>query len=77
MIQDAAKESDKERERLIEIQRLCESKKREMIDQESLLRTKQAELDMAINRAKQKEVITRKKHQTFILFYTIFHIKTF
>ncbi|CAO1427379.1 unnamed protein product [Diamesa hyperborea] len=52
---DAAKESDKERERLIEIQRQCEAKKREMIDQESLLRTKQVELDMAINQAKQKE----------------------
>ncbi|CAO1422321.1 unnamed protein product [Diamesa serratosioi] len=53
--EDSAKDSDKERERLIEIQRQCEFKKREMIDQESLLRTKQAELDMAINRAKQKE----------------------
>lgn len=55
-LQDAANQSDRERQRLIELQRQCETKKRELIDQENLFRSKQTELETAINRAKAKEV---------------------
>ncbi len=55
-LQDAAKEAEKERERLIEIQRQFEARKRELFDKESGLRTKEAEFEVAINKTKAKEV---------------------
>ncbi|XP_062555145.1 fas-binding factor 1 [Armigeres subalbatus] len=54
--EDAAKQSDAERERLLNLQRQFETKRRELINQESQLRTKSSELETAINSAKQKEL---------------------
>lgn len=54
--QDAAKESEKQRERLIEMQRICEIKRHELMDQESAMQAKHSELENSIFRVKQKEV---------------------
>jgi len=55
-LQDAAKQSEKERERLIEMQRQFEGKRHEMMDRENSLRVKQSELENSIIRTKQREV---------------------
>ncbi|KXJ83964.1 hypothetical protein RP20_CCG024917 [Aedes albopictus] len=54
--EDAAKQADVERERLLQLQRQFEAKRRELINQESQLRTKSSELETAINGAKLKEL---------------------
>lgn len=54
--QDAARQSDLERERLIEAQRKFEIKKRELIDQENAIRAKEADLHLALENANLKEV---------------------
>jgi Fas-binding factor 1 len=54
--EDASKQADTEREKLLEIQRQFEMKKRELVNQESQLRVKENELEMAISAAKMKEL---------------------
>ncbi|KAG5670570.1 hypothetical protein PVAND_000823 [Polypedilum vanderplanki] len=53
--EEAAKQSEKERERLIEMQRQCDAKRHEMMDRQNTLRVKQSELENSIIRAKQRE----------------------
>ncbi|XP_070493942.1 calponin homology domain-containing protein DDB_G0272472-like [Chironomus tepperi] len=53
--EDAAKQAEKERERLIEMQRQLEGKRHEMMDRENALRVKQSELENSIIRTKQRE----------------------
>ncbi|CAG9806295.1 unnamed protein product [Chironomus riparius] len=53
--EDAAKQSEKERERLIEMQRQLDGKRHEMMDRENALRVKQSELENSIIRTKQRE----------------------
>lgn len=53
--QDAARQSDIERTRFLEMQRKYESHKRELIDKENDLRGKELELECSINSAKDKE----------------------
>lgn len=55
-IKDAARQHDMERERLIEMQRTYEARKRELIDRENELRDKQNNLDSAMNNLVIKEV---------------------
>lgn len=52
---EAAHQSDLEREALMGIQRQFELKKREMIDYENRIRRKEAELEMVLQVAKQRE----------------------
>lgn len=62
MFQDAARQSDVERERFMEMQRQFEVKRRELVDLESSLRAKEAELerlkDHAFAREKSAEAAT-------------------
>lgn len=53
---DAAKQLEKERERLIELQRQFDVKRHEMMERENVLRNKQTEMENSIARAKQREV---------------------
>lgn len=55
-IQESAKESEKQRERLIELQRVNDVKRHELMDQENSLRTRETEMENSIIRAKQREV---------------------
>lgn len=54
--QDAARQSDLERERLLDAQRKLETIKRELIDQENAIRAKETDLQLAISNTKSKEV---------------------
>lgn len=65
-LKDAAKEADKQRERLIEMQRVFEAKRHELMEQESSLRAKQSELENSIFRTKQKEVCERYQTRMFL-----------
>ncbi|XP_055528318.1 fas-binding factor 1 [Wyeomyia smithii] len=53
--EDAARQSDKERERLLQLQRQFESKRRELINQDSVVRARAVELENALTSAKAKE----------------------
>lgn len=53
---DAARQSDLERERHIEQQRKFECRRRELIDQENGIRSRETELETAINETKSKAV---------------------
>lgn len=53
--QDAARQSDEERERLLGQQRRYEKKKRELIDQENSLRSRENDLEIALNSARARE----------------------
>lgn len=53
--QDAIRQSDIERERLLDMQRKTEIFKRNLIDQENSLRAKDGDLELAINSANAKE----------------------
>ncbi|XP_058832517.1 fas-binding factor 1 [Topomyia yanbarensis] len=52
--EDAAHQCDQERERLLQLQRQYETKRREMIGQESQLRAKSSELENAISNARTR-----------------------
>lgn len=56
MIQEAAKDSEKQRERLLEMQRANDVKRQELMDQENSLRTRESEMENSIMKAKQSEV---------------------
>lgn len=53
--QDAIRQSDLERERLLDMQRKTEILKRSLIDQENSLRAKDGDLELAVNSANAKE----------------------
>ncbi|XP_053686100.1 fas-binding factor 1 [Sabethes cyaneus] len=53
--EEAARQSDKERERFLQLQRQFESKRRELISQNSAMQNKSIELENAISSAKAKE----------------------
>ncbi|KAL1382795.1 hypothetical protein pipiens_013226 [Culex pipiens pipiens] len=53
--EDASRQAELERERLLQLQRQFEAKKRELFDQESQVRAKASELETAIGTAKLKE----------------------
>ncbi|XP_039444696.1 trichohyalin [Culex pipiens pallens] len=53
--EDASRQAEVERERLLQLQRQFEAKKRELFDQESQVRAKASELETAIGTAKLKE----------------------
>ena len=53
---DAARQSDLERERLMAMQRQLEIKKRDIIDQENTIRSKELDLEAALGAAQMKEV---------------------
>ncbi|CRK87852.1 CLUMA_CG001639, isoform A [Clunio marinus] len=53
--EEAASESEKQRQRFIEMQRLYEIKRHELMDQENSLRVKQSELENSIFKMKQRE----------------------
>ncbi|XP_055596088.1 fas-binding factor 1 [Uranotaenia lowii] len=52
--EDAAKQADTERDHYLQLQRRFETKRRELISQESQLRTKSGELETALNEARLK-----------------------
>lgn len=66
-------ESEKQRERLIEMQRQCDVKRQEMMERENSLRTKQSELENSIIRTKQKEVfVISTSFETFFFIFLPF-----
>lgn len=56
LLKDAARQSDVERERFMEMQRQFEVKKRELVDLESNIRAKEAELERLKDHAFAREV---------------------
>lgn len=54
--QDATKGADIEREKYIELERKQESKKRELMDKEKMLLSKQTELEMSIDQRNEQKV---------------------
>lgn len=58
-VQEAARESEKQRERWLELQRANDVKRQELMDQENSLRTRETEMENSIMRAKQREVSIR------------------
>lgn len=54
--EEAGRQADTERERLIDVQKQYETKRRELSKEEHAMRAKQTDLDEAINVAKAKEV---------------------
>lgn len=70
--QDATRQSDIERENLMENQRQCDVKRRELVHAESLLRSKQSELELRLNEAASQKVIKTKKKKKRKLLFTIF-----
>lgn len=71
--QDATRQADLERERLMAVQRQFELRKRELIDQESTLHSKQMELESALSAVAAREVkLLLIKNDHFVIFITSF-----
>lgn len=54
--------ADTEREKLVELQQKLEFRKRELIDKETHLQSKQSEMELCINQAKDQKVIQLSIH---------------
>lgn len=63
--QEACRQSDVEREKYVELQQQCETKRRKLINTESALRTKQNEFERKLIEAENEKVSSIKTGQRF------------